>query len=357
MNRNSDFAIKYREQIDTYIRKGYARELSDEEAQRRTGRTWYLPHFAAINANKPGKFRMVFDAAAKVRGVALNSMLLAGPDINIPLTRILHQFRMSAVGVCADIQEMFHQVRIRSEDTDSQRFLWRDGDAKVKPRFFVMDVMTFGATCSPTSAQYVKNVNADEFASELPEAADAIRRSHYVDDFVASFETPETAARITADVVEIHRRGGFVLRGIVTNSEEVRNNLGIIKEQNQQKSLELDDTIQKILGMSWDTSDDTFRFKTCFARVHPDVVNGSRRPSKREVLSVAMSIFDPFGLLANFTLMAKTIIQDLWRIGLGWDEAIPEEVDQRWQAWRAQIERTKLTRIPRCYSTNIKQNK
>lgn len=70
-----------------------------------------------------------------------------------------------------------------------------------------------------------------------------------------------------------------------------------------------------------------------------------------------MSIFDPFGLLANFTLGAKTILLDLWRLGIGWDEPVPISIDERWQDWRAHIERTKLLRVPRCYSSNIRTAK
>lgn len=108
----------------------------------------------------------------------------------------------------------------------------------------------------------------------------------------------------------------------------------------------------KILGMRWDTTDDTFRFNTCFARVHPDVVNGSRRPTQREMLSVAMSIFDPFDLLANFTITAKVINQSLWQQGIDWDDEIPENVNHRWQIWRAEIEATRRMKVPRCYSPN-----
>lgn len=84
-----------------------------------------------------------------------------------------------------------------------------------------MQVMTFGSTCSTTSAQFVKNTNAHDFQEELLYATNAIRQCHYVEDFVASFATPEDAVRITAEIAELHRRGGFKLRGIETNSNAV----------------------------------------------------------------------------------------------------------------------------------------
>lgn len=308
MRRDPEYARQYREQIEAYLQKGYARKLTAREAEQQSDRTWFLPHFAVQNINKPGRFRLVFDAAAIAHGTSLNAALLAGPDINVPLTRLLFQFRLGIVGVCADVREMYHQVRIRSEDQDAQRFLWRDGNPQTEPDVYIMNVMTFGSTCSPASAQYVKNVNATEFEHEMPEAADAIRQRHYVDDFVASFASEEDANRVTADVIELHKRGGFDLRGVVSNSVAVRTRFDAAQQTDQTVSLEPQALTQKILGMTWETSDDTFRFRTRFGKVKPEVINGSRRPSKREVLSVAMSIFDPFGFLADFVLAAKTLL-------------------------------------------------
>lgn len=67
MRRNADFATAYDEQITGYLAKGYARRLTTAETTARCPRTWYLPHFAVTNPNKPGKFRLVFYAAAMVR--------------------------------------------------------------------------------------------------------------------------------------------------------------------------------------------------------------------------------------------------------------------------------------------------
>lgn len=355
MRRDPNYASQYQEQINSYIAKGYARKLSKEEAQQHDSRTWYLPHFAVQNPNKPGKFRLVFDAAATVRGVSLNSELLSGPDVNVPLTKMLFRFRLGLVGICGDIREMFHQVRIRKEDQNSQRFLWREGNGKSDPNTYVMEAMTFGSTCSPASAQFVKNLNAAEFADMSPAAADAIQRNHYVDDYVASFATPEQAAEVTKAVVDIHRRGGFELRGFVCNDQSVLNALGVEVGSNQPVNLEptASTNTEKILGMNWDTETDCFLFATRFSRVNPDVVSGAKNPTKREILSASMSVFDPFGFLAEFMLAAKLILQDLWGLDVGWDQPVPNVIKVRWQAWCAQIERTHLCRIPRCYSSEI----
>lgn len=357
MRRDPAYAAQYESQILSYVKKGYARKLSVEEANANHDRIWYLPHFSVKNPNKPNKFRLVFDAAAVANGVSLNTALLSGPDDNVPLTRILFQFRLGIVGVCADIREMFHQIRIRESDQQSQRFLWRNNDADARPDTYIMEVMTFGSTCSPASAQHVKNANAAEYATTCPAAVDAILNKHYVDDFVCSFANAEEAINVTSSVVDIHRRGGFDLRGFVSNSPMVLHSLGVETSSSDPVSMESDSTTEKILGMSWNTEDDTFLFQNRFARVHPAVVSGERRPSKREILSVAMSVFDPFGLLSDFMLTAKIILQDLWRIGVSWDEQVPKNINERWQSWRAEIHMTSLCRIPRCYSPAIKNTR
>lgn len=128
-----------------------------------------------------------------------------------------------------------------------------------------MMVMVFGAACSPTSAQYVKNLNATEYEGEYPEAAEAIRKLHYVDDFVASFATESDAVRITRDVLDIHRRGGFELRRFVSNSQRVLSALGAAENGDPAIDMHLDKGAgEKILGLRWRTQSDTFEFELRF---------------------------------------------------------------------------------------------
>lgn len=80
MSRDPRLRENLNQQIKDYVTKGYARKLSEIEEVARNPRTWYLHVFAVQNPNKPGKIRMVWDAAARVNGISLNDTLLKGPD-------------------------------------------------------------------------------------------------------------------------------------------------------------------------------------------------------------------------------------------------------------------------------------
>lgn len=58
-----------------YVHKATTAELSEADPKR----VWYLPLGVVTNPKKPGKVRIIWDAAAKVQGTSLNDMLLKGP--------------------------------------------------------------------------------------------------------------------------------------------------------------------------------------------------------------------------------------------------------------------------------------
>ena len=150
--RQPQKAEAYKKVMDGYLELGFARKLTTEEEQESNPRTWYLPHHGVTNPKKPEKLRVVFDAAAKCGDVSLNDALLTGPDLLKNLPGILLRFREEPVALTADIECMYHQVRIIQQDQAALRYLWRDLDVTKKPEIYTMEVAIFGAKSSPASA-------------------------------------------------------------------------------------------------------------------------------------------------------------------------------------------------------------
>ncbi|XP_055527542.1 uncharacterized protein LOC129720134 [Wyeomyia smithii] len=345
-------ALKERvhQQVLDYERKGYTHratlaELTSVEANR----VWYLPLGVATNPKKPDKIRLIWDAAAKVGEVSFNSRLLKGPDLLVALPTVLSQFRQFPVALTGDVMEMFHQLRMRFPDCQSQRFLFRFCSSD-NPQVYVMDVATFGACCSPASAQYVKNLNADEFASDYPRAADAIKKKHYVDDYLDSFKTIEEAITVVNEVRLLQSKGGFTLRRFLSNESEVLRGIGeVAEEESKSLHMEREGKSESLLGMQWIPKEDVFIYSfgtrdDLQAILHPD-----HMPTKREVAKVVMSLFDPLGLIAYFLVHGKIFIQELWARGVGWDQEIPQELNGRWRQWVCLLQQLGQLRIPRSY--------
>ena len=131
--------------MDDLLTKGYARKLTEDEAAARSPKTRNLPHHGVFHPHKPGKIRVVFDAAALHDGVSLNSQLNRGPDLTNSLLGLLLRFRQKRIVLAVDIQSMFLQVKVPAEDADALRFLWwEDADFSKPPEEYQMVSHIFG---------------------------------------------------------------------------------------------------------------------------------------------------------------------------------------------------------------------
>lgn len=103
--------------MDRLIENGFAKKLINETNNCRIRNSL---HFGVLNINKPGKVRLVFDAAATTANISLNKLLLAGPNFLNLLSRVLMRFRQFAVAIEADIRDMFLKIKINRIDRNAQ---------------------------------------------------------------------------------------------------------------------------------------------------------------------------------------------------------------------------------------------
>ena len=318
------------------MKKGYSRKVPENLINQPQQPLWYLPH----HPNKPDKVRVVFDCAAKYRGTSLNDQLLQGPDLTNSLVGVLLRFRENPVALMADIEGMFDQVRTTPNDYDALRFLWwPNNDPNTEPDEYQMLVHLFGTTSSPSCANFALRKTAEDNANDfVPSIVDIVKKNFYVDDCLKSVSDEQEGVEVARKLPELLSRGGFRLTKWVSNSAAVIESIpeseraGDVRDMNFVQS-----TIQQALGKNWDVVTDTFK-----------VTIKKKPPTRRGLLSIVSSIYDPLGLVAPFILPAKILMQELCRENLSWDDPIPDRYLERWNVWINELPEIENFRVSRC---------
>ena len=340
---DSVLARAYSQVMKSTFALNYARKLTPLEVSLLPiGFTWYLCHHAVFNPNKPGKCRVVYDGAFTYEGTSLNSELLKGPDYLPNLAGILLRFRQYPIALVADIEKMFYQVRICKEDRSAFCFLWREPGSSDPPAVYQMNSHIFGAISSPSVCSLTLRRAAKDSGS--PQVVREIEDHFYVDNWLVSYQTETEAIASSKIVYDALLRGGFKLTQWASSSPLVRASFpdGIQSELN----LDLDSTpVERTLGLKWDFNRDVFVLSVAVAE--SDVY------TKRALLRIVSSVFDPLGFLAVVVFTAKTLLQDVWRQSdIGWDTEVTGQLLIRWENWLDSLSHLKSLTLPRCYFLN-----
>lgn len=345
--KDKAFHDEYAEFMESVIKYGYAEKVPSSELDRSDGGVWYIPHHGVRHPIK-GKLRVVFDCGAEFKGMSLNKQLLQGPNLTSSLLGVLTRFRQEPVAVMADIEAMYHQARVDEEHRDLLRFLWWPaGDIEQSHVEYRMKVHPFGATSSPSCACYALRKTAEDNSQNIaPEVISAVCNNFYVDDLLKSLTSEREAVIMVKKIIELCQRGGFKLNKWMSNSHQVSCNISQEHRSKNMHELGLDRDklpFERALGLYWGVEADVFSFKQA-VKEQPH--------TKRGILSVVSSVYDPLGFLSPFTLMAKFILRELCRMKYSWDDPVPRVIQLQWEQWLADLKRVADFRINRCFKPN-----
>ena len=204
-----------------------------------------------------------------------------------------------------------------------------------------MTVHLCGGTWSPSVCAFALQRTAKEGQADFhPETIKAVERSFYVDDCLQSVATEEEAILQVQELGQLLGRRGFTIRKWVANSPRVLESVPEADRSKQVRERSIDSPLEeRALGVYWSVESDCFSYK----------VREMEKPlTKRGLLSMLSSVYDPLGFAGPFILEARLIVQDLCRHGFEWDEAIPEEYEEQWQQWIAALPEMKAVKVPRC---------
>lgn len=109
--RNEQYHMEYTAFMEGMLKRNHAEVVPSEELVTQNGKKWYIPHHG-VHHPKKGSLRVVFDCSASFQGTSLNNKLIQGPNLTSDLVGVLLRSRQEPVALMADIESMFHQVRL-----------------------------------------------------------------------------------------------------------------------------------------------------------------------------------------------------------------------------------------------------
>jgi hypothetical protein len=343
LSRNPEHAKAYGEQMKEMEDMNFSRKVSPEEERKHKGPVHYISHHAIIRPEKKSTpLRIVYNSSSSYQGHRLNDYWLKGPDLLNNLFGVILRFRENPVAIHGDISKMYHRVLIPEVDQHVHRFLWRDMEVDRDPDIYVKTVLTFGDKPAPAMAQTALRKTAKENQDVYPEAASSLKSNSYMDDICDSVTTVQEARKLTKDIDQVLKSGGFNVKGWMSN-EDLGN-----KNQHECEKMKIlqGETSDKILGVAWNNKTDrlTFKIKADMLETTP---SQEIKLTKRTILSRVAQIYDPVGIAAAFIIKAKIGMQRLWQGGYGWDEELPPEVCDEWKQIFDQFERLNEVTFPR----------
>lgn len=316
--KNETLRLLYSDFINSFINKGYLYKIQFNNSMN----NFYLPHHGVWKEDSlTTPLRVVFNASSHAPNFpSLNDLLYTGPKLQIDINKILLHFRLHKIVFTADIEKMYNQILIDSNQRKFQRIIWRSSPTEPLADYEIATI-TYGVVSSPYLAIRVLQQLAKE-ETEYPEASNIINNFTYVDDIASGADSLENAKNKRNQLINLLHKGGFTLRKWASNSSDFLHELPSIHVNKNAFNFDTENkNVIKLLGLQWDPNKDCFSYT---------IKVDTTACTKRLILSQIAKIFDPLGFLSPITLIAKQIIQKLWILGLGWDDRPPEHIINKW---------------------------
>ena len=325
---------QYDDIIQEQMEKGMVERVTETSEQAKPHH--YIPHHCII---KPGsnttKIRIVYDASAKTKSnnKSLNDCLERGPLLLPDLCGMLVRFRMEPIAITSDVEKAFLQVGLNMTDRDVTRFLWVK-NIELPPTPDNVEVLRFARVpFGVISSPYLLSATIEHhLAKQGTEVADSILRNTYVDNVLGGVDSVDNAITYYQEAKEMFNSASMNLREWASNSDDF---LQALPDEDKTKSENV-----KVLGMEWNTVTDTIN-------VPSNNADTKSVKTKRQLLSVIASFYDPMGYFSPVVLKAKSLLQRVWKLDISWDDDLPEEITSQWVKIAAEMTEASATEIPR----------
>ena len=311
LQKNPKALKEYDDIIRTQTKEGIVEDC-DEVHVLEAGRTHYIPHREVIKEERETtKMRIVYDGGAKRTGQkSINDCLESGPCLIPKIIDILVRFRAYKYALISDIKSAFLNIRVCENDRDFLRFLWIKDLESMNPEIITkrFTSVLFGLAPSPFLLNATVTVHMEKYLETYRDIVIKFLRDLYVDDSITGAQKMADAFNLYEKCKKFMLEGGFLLRKWNSNDPHLMQK---INEAEGELSGRIDSSIQKVLGVKWNFSEDKLIFDVDDVVTKALEYNGPI--TKRHMLKTTASHYDPIGILCPISVKFKCVIQEAYQ--------------------------------------------
>ncbi|XP_063863037.1 uncharacterized protein LOC135102172 isoform X1 [Scylla paramamosain] len=227
------YAQSYHNEIKDMVKRGVARQLSEEVMQSYNGPIHYISHHEVLKPDSASTpLRIVFNSSSSYMGKKLNDFWAKGPVVLNNMIGVLLRFRQERVAITGDISKMYHSVKINTLDQHTHRFLWRDLNSNKPPDHYALTSVTFGDRPSGTIAVLALRHTSEKFGKGDPEVYNIIVNNTYVDDILYSIDTVEKAFDLIQRAEHVISLGNFHVKHWIVSGQHENHSINIMESDN-----------------------------------------------------------------------------------------------------------------------------
>ena len=100
----------------------------------------------------------------------------------------------------------------------------------------------------------------------------------------------------------------------------------------------------RVLGVLWNPESDqiSYEITQSIPKAIPQILN------RRIALELVMKVYDPLGFLSPFMVQGKMLLRETWELKLGWDDALPHSLYEKWVQFLQEMATLRELKYDRC---------
>ena len=281
--------------------------------------THYLPHHGVAKDSVTTPLRIVFNCSFRSNKnvPSLNDTLMKGPSMTEKLCNMLLKFRLNKFAYVADIEKAFLNIGLQPQDRDKVRFLWFENpsDPNSQVITYRFSSVLFGATSSPFLLQATLDFHLRRLKSRYK---DKLLNSFYVDNYIGNTNDERELLDIYDEANKHLSSANMPLRMWASNNVKLQN-----KIHKDYDGYTIPHSTS-VLGLNWHLKTDSLSLKPV-KLIIPQIL------TKRKLLGLVSTNFDPLGLVIPVLIKGKLLVQTAWRSNVSWNDPLPVCFLDQWK--------------------------